>query len=99
MADVEIPQEVLEAVERGEDASEVGAEAARVQDGDLAEQAYASNLDEAEGLEKALPDAPDEDEEELEDESAEQLPDREALSLVELEGPLGGPLGPPPLAE
>ena len=36
--------------------------------------------------------------EELEDESAEQLPDREAMSLVDLGGPLGGPMPIDPVA-
>lgn len=61
MADVTIPQEVLEAIERnGQDPPERGApQVEGISEQDLREQGEASSPDELEGLEEALPDEPD----------------------------------------
>jgi hypothetical protein len=70
MADTQIPQESLEALERESEqgTTAVALESADVGEKELEEQALASNLDEAEGLEEALPSEPDEDEDALEEE-------------------------------
>ena len=83
MADIEIPQQVLEAVERGEgagSATTVGLESAQVEDKELQDQAQASNLDEAEGLESMLPTEPDDDDEEVEEEAEPGLEAAQAFT-------------------
>jgi hypothetical protein len=68
MADVEIAQDVLRDFEQGDGGAGIGLESADVPDKQLGEQALASNLDEAEGLEKELPTDPDQADLELEEE-------------------------------
>ena len=51
MADAEIPQVVLQELEHGDGDAGVALESTDVADKELGEQALASNLDEAEGLE------------------------------------------------